>query len=109
MTHERAQVPVLEINCACHLCMRQLSAQLCGPRVVFLEPSTSADGTHALVSGHVLEIVPNDFTSSSYKIRASLVGNRQRFREHARFCEKRMVSSTAMKPTRPTGVWNRDR
>ena len=93
--------PTLEVNCGCHLCLKQLSAQLCGPRVVFLEPTTSADGTHTLASGGYLEIVPNDHKGSTYKIRASLVGDRQRFRDHGQFCEKRVISHAAMKPTRP--------
>lgn len=100
---------MIDVNCSCLLCLKQLSAQICGPRVVFLEPTPSADGTHALVAGHIHEIVPNDHNSTSSKIRAALVGNRQRFRDHDRFCEKRMVSEAAMKPTQPTGVWNRDR
>jgi hypothetical protein len=100
--------PALSIDCACHLCLKHLSAWVCGSRVVLLEPEPSADGTHALVVGHMLKIVPNDRRGPG-TIRAELVGNRQRFRNHEMFCEKRFVSHAAMKPTEPTGVWNRDR
>jgi hypothetical protein len=107
MTAHRGTRPTLDIDCGCHLCLRQLSAHVCGPRVVLLEPEPIADGTHALVGGHIHEIVSNDHASTSFKIRAVLVGDRQRFREHARYCEKRIVNTASMKPTQPTGVFNR--
>lgn len=101
----------LEPNCRClqEGCSAPLRAEICGPHIVLLELEARADGTHTHVAGKLHEIVPNTHRSSVYKIRAELVGARARYRDHARFCPKNVISYSAVKPTRPTGVFDRDR
>ena len=98
-------------NCRClrEGCFAPLRAVCVADRVVFLETQASADGTYTMIGNSFLRIVANKESSSTTAIRAELVGNRMRLRDHANHCKEQIVTHEAMQKTRPTGVWNRDR
>jgi hypothetical protein len=99
----------LEATCSCSPCNAYLRAVRVGRDVVHVETETAQDGEVVLFGGEFLLIVPEHAPATRYTIKVSQIGHAQRFRDHDLHCSRKKVQPESVKPTRPTGVWNRER
>jgi len=114
----------LEATCSCQRCNMHLhgftaeraerDGELVRGVVVHVETRPSTDGEYAL-QGKLKLIARDNQPVLAGMVRESDVGMAMRFREHDRHCPPRheeqptRAEADSTKPTRPTGVWNRDR